>query len=644
MTSQNPRNSGKPAQDPSLAGADPSEPDDNAPESEAAQPARARRRLGLGLAAEAGPQAARATRQSIIRARRLRRQALDDLHDPASESQASTPRVRRAANAATGKPARAGLAGKPAHAGLAGKPAQARRPAQAVKAADQTQDNRRAAAPVAPQEATREATQEATRARPSTAPRVPPQGAAPEGGRLHLASAPEPTPASAPAPAQALAPTPTPEPAGLPQDQAIAASASLIPVAVSPVPALAEKPAFPPALPRRQAASAERPPATAVDAAHYRVAPPVADARLRPRHYGLIGAFALLVVLPTLSHSWYLWTKAEPQYESLLGFGSRTEEGAQTFDFLGALGGGGQSGSRDMDILYEFVTSQELVAKVDRDLNLKAMWSRPAGDPLNRFSPDGTIEDLVKYWQRMVLVEYDRGTGLMNLKVFAFDPADAQAIATAILRESTDIVNELSQTAQDDVTRYSKQVLDENQQKLAEARMAVLDFQVRNNIVDPSNVVSNQLSAVAMLNQELTNAEVELDLLTGTLPTTDPRIANLKRRIEVINNRITVERAKVGDTANQGVAGFATLMAEFEKLKVERDFAQQAYLSALAGHNQALADAQKKTRYLATYVAPTLAEAATAPNRPMQAGLTALAGFLIWAISALTFYALRDRR
>lgn len=354
--------------------------------------------------------------------------------------------------------------------------------------------------------------------------------------------------------------------------------------------------------------------------------------------------FVLCVILPTISNSWYLWTRSVDQYESDMGFGSRTEEGPTTFSFVGALTGAGQTGTKDMDILNQFVVSQELVSKIDAELDLKAIWSKPQNDPLNAFQPDGTIEDLVKYWERMVLIDYDTATGLMNLRVFAFEPTDAQRIAEAVLRESTAIINQLSQTAQEDTTRYSKTMLAETEQKLAAARMAVLDYQVRNNMVDPSNVVSNQLSVVASLNQELANTQVELDMLSGTVASNDPRISTLKRRLEVIQNRIAAERAKVGAAAGPDQPGYAELVGEFERLKVEQDFAQQAYLSALAAHDQALADAQKKTRYLATYVAPTLAQAPTAPNRLVHAAMTALIGFLIWAVSVLTYYALRDRR
>lgn len=384
--------------------------------------------------------------------------------------------------------------------------------------------------------------------------------------------------------------------------------------------------------------------AKANDASNYVVAPTVNPAQMRPRHYGVIALFLLCVIVPTVSFGWYLWTRAADQYESDVGFGSRTEEAPSTFDFLGALSGSAQSGSKDMDILNQFIISQELVAKIDADLDLKTIWSKAGDDPLNAFNEDGTIEDLVDYWQRMVLVNYDNGTGLMNLRVFAFDPQDAQDIATAVLTESTNIINQLSKTAQDDTTRYSKDSLAATEAKLAEARLAVLDFQVRNNIVDPSNVVASQLSVVSTLNQQLASAQIDLDMLTGTVPATDQRIVQLSRRLEVIANRIVEEQAKVGAASDSNSPGFATLMADFERLRVDQDFAQAAYLSALAAHDQALTDAQQKTRYLASYVAPTLAEAPTAPNRPLTAALTALIGFLIWSVLVLTYYALRDRR
>ena len=380
------------------------------------------------------------------------------------------------------------------------------------------------------------------------------------------------------------------------------------------------------------------------DAASYVVVPAVAMAQMRPRHYGVVLMFLLMVILPTFSYSVYLWTRAADQYQSNVGFGSRTEEAASTFDFLGALGGISKNGSSDMDILSQFIISQELVAKLDRELNLKAIYSKPSDDPLNAFVKDGTIEDLVAYWQRMVIVNYDKATGLMALQVFAFDPQDAKKIAEAILQESTKIINDLSLTAQVDTTRYSKDALSAAEAKLADARLALLDYQVRNRIVDPNNTIASQNGVISNLNQQLATTQIELDMLAGTVGRKDVRFSSLNRRIEVIKNRIAEEQSKVGTSTDGTASGFAELMQEFERLKVDQDFAERAYLASLAAYDQAINDAQHKTRYLAAYVAPTLAEAPTAPSRPLAALLVALIGFLLWAVVVLTYYALRDRR
>jgi capsular polysaccharide transport system permease protein len=380
------------------------------------------------------------------------------------------------------------------------------------------------------------------------------------------------------------------------------------------------------------------------DMSDYVVAPTVSAATLRPRHYGVIALFVLMVVVPTVAYSWYLWNRAADQYESNIGFGSRTEEAPSTFDFLGALGGSSSTSSKDMDIVNQFIVSQDLVDRIDRKLDLRAMYSKPQNDPLGAFDPNGTIEDLVEFWQRMLVVNYDPGTGLMNLKIFAFDPEDARSIAWEVLNESTVLINNLSVASQNDATRYSKEALELAEERLSKARVALTSFRVANNIVDPSNSIASQLSVLNTLVQQMAAAQIDLDLLTGSAAENDPRIAQLKRRIEVIANRIAEEKAKVGAVSDSSSTGYAALVSDYQRLQVDNDFAEKAYLSALAAYDQSVTDAQRKSAYLATFVEPTLAQAPTAPNRPLSAALTALIGFLAWAITVLIYYALRDRR
>jgi capsular polysaccharide transport system permease protein len=147
------------------------------------------------------------------------------------------------------------------------------------------------------------------------------------------------------------------------------------------------------------------------------------------------------------------------------------------------------------------------------------------------------------------------------------------------------------------------------------------------------------------LNQQLAEALITLDLLRETTRADDPRIAQAERRIEVIEARIAEERRKfgVGD-ASSDTGDYASVMAEFERLSVDREFAERAYIAALSAFDGARAEAQRQSRYLAAYVRPTLAETAEYPGRILLTGLVGLFLLLAWAILALVYYSLRDRR
>lgn len=89
---------------------------------------------------------------------------------------------------------------------------------------------------------------------------------------------------------------------------------------------------------------------------------------------------------------------------------------------------------------------------------------------------------------------------------------------------------------------------------------------------------------------------------------------------------------------------YATLVAEYERLSVDLQFAEQSYLAARAAQDAALARAQRQSRYLAAYVEPTRAERAEYPRRFLLLGLAAAGLFLAWSLMVLVFYAIRDRR
>lgn len=377
------------------------------------------------------------------------------------------------------------------------------------------------------------------------------------------------------------------------------------------------------------------------------IRPLAKPARSKRRHWGLISAFLITVLLPVAAAIWYLNERAVDQYASTIGFTVRSEEATSAADLLGTFGGSlGGGGSDDSDILYEFIRSQAMVSAIDAQLDLRRLYSRHVeADPLFGFNPDGTIEDLTEYWQRMVRISYDAGSGLMELRVLAFEPREAQQVAEAIYAESTAMINNLSAIAREDATRYARQDLDLSIERLKEAREALTAFRIETQIVDPEADVQGQVGLLNTLQAQLAEALIELDVLSASTREGDPRIDQAQSRVNVIEARIAEERRKFGSGGlEEGDDSYATTIAEFERLAVDREFAEQSYAASLGAFDVALAEANRQSRYLAAYIQPTLAERAEFPQRPLIVILVGLFAFLTWAIIALVYYALRDRR
>lgn len=377
-----------------------------------------------------------------------------------------------------------------------------------------------------------------------------------------------------------------------------------------------------------------------------RIRPVALPARVRKRHWGLVLTFVAMVLLPIGVTTAYLELRAADQYASTLGFTVRSEETSSAMDLLGGLSsfGVGGSGSRDSDILYEFIRGQEMVAAVDAKLDLRKIYSEHSRrDPVFGLRSHGTIEDLTDYWQRMVRISYDASSGMMEVRCLAFSPEDARAIAQVIYDESTRMINDLSTIAREDATRYAREELGQTVERVKSAREALTAFRVEHQIVDVSADIQGQMGLLNTLQGQLAEALIELDLLRKTARDGDPRMVQAERRIEVIESRIDEERRKFS-SGGPGTSSYAATVGEFERLTVDREFAERAYLAARSAYDAAQAEASRQSRYLAAYIRPSLAQRSDYPQRGLIISLVALFSFLIWSILILVYYSLRDRR
>ena len=376
--------------------------------------------------------------------------------------------------------------------------------------------------------------------------------------------------------------------------------------------------------------------------------PMARPAQMRRRHWGLLASFVLMVLAPLAAVVFYLWAVAEDQYISTAGFTVRSQESSGATDILGGVANfAGNTTASDSDILYEFIQSQEMVEAVDKTVPLRPHYSQRWPDDW-AFSlwPDATLEQMIWYWQRIVGISYDSGSGLIEVQAVAFDSETAREITRAIVTESQIRINELNEQAREDAMRYAREDLDEALERLKGAREALTQFRTRTRIVDPAADIQGRMGVMNNLQQQLAEALIEYDLLRGTVGGSDPRLTKAKQHIDVIRERINIERQTFTSTnTDTGAVGedYPSLISEFERLTVDLEYAEETYRAALTTLETARAEATRQSRYLATYIKPTRAQESEYPDRYLLSGLAGLFLLLTWSILALIYYSIRDR-
>ncbi|MEI4474164.1 capsule biosynthesis protein [Frigidibacter sp. MR17.24] len=382
-------------------------------------------------------------------------------------------------------------------------------------------------------------------------------------------------------------------------------------------------------------------------------APPVSAPAVPPRPAGSLSrlrhrivalSFALVVVIPGLACTLYLTLWAAEQYHAEAAFSVRSTESGSAFSALAAFTHLSGSSVPDGAVLYDYIRSAELMREVDAEIGLDTVFNRAPRDIVFSLRRDRSLEDKLDYWNRMVRVDLDTTTNILYLRVLSFAPEDSVAIARSVIRHSDALVNHLNVQMQMDATVYAEQDLRDAEEALDRLRVTIQAFRDDNRIIDPESTVASQIGVLSALQAELAQALVDKATITPTVTgATDPRLENIDRRAAAIRQQIDQEQARVNSPTG-GAPPLSRVMGRYEELRVDLNFAQQAYTTAMAQLQVARAEARRQTRYLATHVRPSLAQDGLYPGRFLLSAVCVLGLFAVWAVAVLVFYNIRDRR
>lgn len=349
----------------------------------------------------------------------------------------------------------------------------------------------------------------------------------------------------------------------------------------------------------------------------------------------------LILFLPTLLSTVYFFFMASDQYESEAKFVVRS---AQRPDSLGGLSFlvqlGLQRSQDDSFIVQEFMTSRDAVRELQQRLPLRAMFKTDAldfiaGYPSILYGPRD--ERFYKYFQTMVSVVHTDKTGISTLKVRAFSAENAKEIADSLLQLGEGLVNRLNERLLRDAIGRAEAEVTEAQDRVITAQAALTAFRNKELLIDPTRNAVALAELIAKLSTELasTRAQITEAKINSS---TGPQLPVLERKAIALDEQIASERTRVARSSD----GLAERIATYERLVLEREFANKMLSTNEADRVRAKAEAAKQLLYLERVVEPNWADYPTQPKRWRSVMTIFTANLLFILIAWLVFTGVRE--
>lgn len=351
--------------------------------------------------------------------------------------------------------------------------------------------------------------------------------------------------------------------------------------------------------------------------------------------------FWLTVVLPSLIAIVYYGFIAADVYISESRFVVRSPE-RQTASPLGMLlkGTGFTRSQDDSYTVQDFILSRDALRTMDEKLNLRSAFGK--GDMFSRFPGldwDDSFENMHRYYQKMVGVQLDPVSSIATVTVRAFSAEEAQKINQHLIEMSEALVNQLNERGRQDMIRFAANEVAEAEKKARLAALTLARYRNEKGVIDPEKQSAIPLQQIAKLQDELIATKSQLAQLQ-MLTRDNPQIPVLKKRIQMLESEIELESARVAG----GGRSLASKAAEFQRLALEKEFADKQLASALVLLEQARNEARRQQLYLERIAQPNLPDAAMEPRRLRNILAVFVLGLIAWGVLSMLIAGIREHQ
>jgi capsular polysaccharide transport system permease protein len=187
--------------------------------------------------------------------------------------------------------------------------------------------------------------------------------------------------------------------------------------------------------------------------------------------------------------------------------------------------------------------------------------------------------------------------------------------------------------------RFAAQEVEIAERKAGDAAVAVREFRNLEKVFDPDQQSTLDLNQVSRLQDELIATRTQLAEVMR-LARYNPKVSALRNRIRSLEEEIAGALARV---AGKG-GSLSDKSAQYTRLTLEQEFADNQLAAALASLEQARNEAQRQQLYLERIVQPSLPDVAVLPERLRNVVTVLVIGLVLWGILGMILAGVREHQ
>ncbi|WP_170769074.1 capsule biosynthesis protein [Ruegeria lacuscaerulensis] len=363
--------------------------------------------------------------------------------------------------------------------------------------------------------------------------------------------------------------------------------------------------------------------------------------RRRRKLFALFARLAVFVLLPTLVVGTYFYRFATPMYASDSAFSILQADGGGA-SFGGFLAGTQYATAQDSVATQEFLESKDALLRLERDMGFSEIFKQDWIDPIQRLSPDASLEETHKLYMRMITIGYDPSDGIIRMEVAAPAPDIAVAISDRLLSYAEDTINGLSELKREDQMRDAVASFELAQEARDKAQEALIEAQLQGALLDPENVLAGLRGRINTLEAQLQDKELQLASLLDNLRPNQAKVDGVRAEIARYEEVLEELNAEMLDVS-AGENSLVRLTLRIQTAQADLAARDMMLQAAMQQMETTRTEANRKVRYLTVSVNPVPSQDPTYPRKFENTILAFLLFAGIYLLISLTASVLREQ-